>query len=160
MTQIKQLSEHFSLIEATQSQTAERLGIDNSHPELDTICAATKTATKLEIVRSVISGPIKISSWIRCLELNRALKSKDTSQHIKGEAVDFISPPFSPLEICKIILLNKEKVNFDQLILEHTWVHISWNSAPDGLQKGQVLSLLSGGGYATGLTDSTGKPYK
>lgn len=154
------LSQHFTLAEATNSQTAARLGIDNSSPPPEILTAASKTAVKMEKVRLVLnSNAIHISSWIRCLELNRALKSSDSSQHVKGEAVDFICPTYgSPLQVCKEIIKNVDLINFDQLILEHTWVHISWKSTPNSQQRNQVLSLLTGGKFATGLTDRSGKP--
>ena len=152
-----QLSDHFTLEEAVNSQTASRLGIDNSSPSDGVIAAATKTAVKMEKVRLILGTPINVDSWIRCIELNRALGSKDTSQHIKGEAVDFIAPEFgTPLDICNKLIANKELVGWDQLILEHTWVHISWNSIPDSTQRGEVISLLATGGYALGLTDPQG----
>jgi zinc D-Ala-D-Ala carboxypeptidase len=155
------LSEHFTLDEAIISQTAERLGIDNYPNSQEIITTASKTAVKMEKVRVVLGEvSISINSWIRCLELNRALGSSDSSQHVKGEAVDFICPAFgSPLEICKQLLKNKEVLGWDQLILEHTWVHISWKSTPNSIQRGQVLSLLSDKSYAVGLTDKSGKPY-
>jgi len=157
---MSQLSDHFSLEEATASKTADEAGIDNSTPSDEIISAATRTALKLEKVRVLLGSlPLTVNSWIRCLDLNRALGSKDTSQHLKGEAVDFVCPAFgSPTEICQKLVANITLVNFDQLILEHTWVHISWNSTPNAQQRGEVLSLLSTGGYATGLTDKEGNP--
>jgi len=148
------LSEHFTLAEATHSQEAARKGIDNSLPSGEVVMTAAKTAVKLEKVRVILGNkPISVSSWIRCLALNRALKSKDDSKHVLGEAVDFICPAFgSPLDICRELIRQKVLVGFDQLILEHTWVHISWNALPNAIQRGQVLSLLSTGGYANGLT--------
>ena len=112
----------------------------------------------MEKVRAALGNkPVKIDSWYRSLELNRALKSKDTSQHLKGEAVDFICPTYgTPTQICKLIVDYQNIIRFDQLILEHTWVHISWNSNPSIAQRGQVLSLLSTGGYANGLTNANG----
>ena len=153
------LSEHFTLDEATLSQTASRLGIDNSHPSPEIITTASRTAVKMEKVRIILGAPISINSWIRCPDLNAAIGSKPTSQHILGEAVDFIAPHFgSPTDICKCLIDNRIMVGFDQLILEHTWVHISWASTPNAVQRGQVLSLLSNGHYAVGLTDSSGNP--
>lgn len=159
LTQATKLSDHFTLLEATESQTAARLNIDNLHPSLEVIATAAKIAVKMEKVRATLACPISVSSWIRCLELNRALGSKDTSQHILGEAVDFSSSYGTSLDICKKLLEHKEVINFDQLILEHTWVHISWKANPGSLQRGQVLSLLSGGGYANGLTNNSGVVY-
>jgi len=156
MTNI-QLSPHFTLDEATYSSTALRLGIDNTQPSAEIIKAAIYTASKLEVVRTILQNKsIHIDSFIRCLALNRALGSKDSSQHIKGEAADIICPDFgSPLDICKELITNKAKLNFDQLILEHTWVHVSFCS-PTDTPRGEVLSLLSTGGYAVGLTDKQG----
>jgi hypothetical protein len=159
MTQF--LSEHFTLEEATFSQLASRAGIDNTKMAPEVFIAAQRTALRMEKVRLILGNTsIHVNSWIRCLELNRLLGSKDTSQHIKGEAVDFIAPKFgSPLAICREIVAHKDLIRFDQLILEHTWVHISFCS-PNDIPRGQVLSLLKGGGYATGLTDANGVLYK
>lgn len=153
------LSPHFTLEEATASDTALRLGIDNTHPSDKVISSARLTASHLEQVRAAIGGPIDVTSWIRCLALNRAIGSKDTSQHILGEAVDFRAPKFgTPLAICKHLIIFKQVLGWDQLILEHTWIHISWSSLPNAKQCGQVLSLLATGGYAVGLTDPSGRP--
>lgn len=155
-----QLSEHFTLAEAVTSDSAARRGIDNSNPSQAVIDTAVKTATKLEKVRALLGRPIHINSWIRCPELNTALGSKLTSQHLTGEAVDFISPFYgSPLQICQAIIANKELIRWDQLILEHTWVHISWKATPNAPQRGEVLSLTAAGKYVPGLTDRTGISY-
>jgi zinc D-Ala-D-Ala carboxypeptidase len=154
------LTEHFFLSEVTHSDTASRLKIDNSLPP-ELVGAVIKTAVGMEKVRASLGNlPISISSWYRCLALNAAVRSKPTSQHIKGEAVDFTCPSFgSPLQVCKHLMEFKDLIRWDQLILEHTWVHISWNSIPSSSQRGEVLSLLSTGGYATGLTSANGEPY-
>jgi hypothetical protein len=154
------LTEHFSLEEVTQSSLASRSGIDNSLPP-KLIDAVTSTAKGMERVRALLGNlPVSITSWYRCPELNMALGSKLTSQHVKGEAVDFICPAFgTPLQICKRLLYVKELIRFDQLILEHTWIHISWKADPATPQRSQVLSLLATGGYAAGLTDRNGVSY-
>ena len=151
------LSDHFSLEEATASETASRMGIDNAHPEQLVIDAAVKTAVKMEKIRYILGYPIIVNSWIRCPALNQALGSKSTSQHIKGEAVDFICPPFgTPLEIARTLISNQLVLRYDHLILEHTWIHISFNSIPNVVQRGEVLSLIKDGHYSVGLTDMNG----
>lgn len=153
------LTEHFDWAEVTRSDTASRKGIDNSLPSslLPTI---QKTATRMERVRAVLGAPVHITSWYRCLALNAVLGSKPTSKHILGEAVDFDAPSYgSPKDICLRLINRKEIIQWDQLILEHTWVHISWNSIPNGEQRGQVLSLQSDGSYAIGLTTPSGVSY-
>ena len=150
------LSPNFTLEEATVSETAAREEIDNT-PSTTTVCIMSGTASLMEQVRSVLhSKGIHINSWYRSPLLNATIGSKPTSQHCKGEAVDFICPGFgTPLQICQAIIAAHNLVPFDQLILEHTWVHISF-AIVSGQPRGQVLSLLSTGGYATGLTDNKG----
>ena len=154
-----QLTAHFTFADVIESSTAERLRIDNSLPP-ELVASVRNTAEGMERVRAVLyASPVDTSSWYRCLTLNRILKSKDTSQHVKGEAVDFTCKTFgTPVQVCKRLVKEAEAILFDQLILEHSWVHISFNSVPGGKQKGQVLSLLSGGDYAPGLTDLKGRP--
>ena len=152
------LTQNFTIAEVTFSSTADRLGISNVLPT-ELWGAVLNTATKMEKVRSLLGDKsIYVDSWYRCLALNNALGSKPTSQHMKGEAVDFISPTYgTPTQIAKLIVSNHEIIRFDQIILEHSWIHISWNSSnPDSGQRGQVLSLLSSGNYANGLTDASG----
>lgn len=152
------LSPNFTLEEAVASETASRLCIDNT-PNQGIIGVMCCTAKGMEIVRTCLdSKPIHINSWYRSLKLNRELGSKDTSQHPKGEAVDFICPNFGePVDICKAIITAHNLIPFDQLILEHTWVHISFAIAT-GKPRGQVLSLLGTGRYAEGLTTKFGEP--
>ena len=144
-----QLSPHFSLSEFTISQTASRLGVDNT-PDETVIARLKQTAEGMEEVRELLGGkPILISSGYRSLPVNRALGSSDTSAHVKGYAVDFICPAFgTPLAICKA-LAKAKGFEFDQLIEEGTWVHISF----DPRMRGQVLTMRDGK-YASGLTRS------
>jgi len=87
------LSPHFSLEELTHSDTAVRLGIDNT-PTVEVIDNLTYLAGELEHVRDILGTPMLISSGFRCYALNDHLGSKRTSSHTKGLAVDFISPSF------------------------------------------------------------------
>lgn len=155
----KMLSTHFSVREFTRSNTAERLGIDNSIPDLSTLENLQLVASKMEAVRTVLGNkPIRITSGFRSLALNRAIGSGDSSQHRKGEAADFDCDEFgTPLQICKAIIASG--LSFDQLILEHSWVHISFKN-PSSKNRKQVLSLLKNRKYATGLTNKLGKAYK
>lgn len=119
------LSPNFSLEEMTISQNAVRAGLPNI-PSGDTLRKLTYTASKMELVRSLLSEPILVSSGYRALKVNALAGSSSTSQHIKGEAVDFTSPKFgTPKSIIEKI--KSSSIVFDQLILEYdTWVHISF----------------------------------
>ena len=128
------LSPHFTLAEFLVSDTAERRGIDND-PGIEVIPALKRTAQGLEAVRVRLGmAPIIITSGFRCLALNRAIGSKDTSQHVRGEAADFICPRFgTPQEI--VAALVQAGIEYDQLILEFAgrgkgWVHISFSDKP------------------------------
>ncbi len=150
------LSPHFTLAEAIISETASRNGISNI-PNEATLVTMKQSALGMERVRNYISTPIHVNSWHRALAVNRILGSKDSSQHPKGEAIDFISPAYgTPTLIAKRLSMARELIQFDQLILEHDWVHISF-AILSGKPRYQVLSLLQNGSYAVGLTDKLGR---
>jgi hypothetical protein len=158
------LSEHFTTDEAVDSPTARAHGVMNLIPageEGDRIFAVMeKTAAKMELVRALLNHPIHVNSWYRCPKLNKLVGSADTSDHLKGAAVDFTCSSFgTPLEICKKLIQYQDTLGFKQLILEHTWVHISFDPDPNVVSRLQVLSLLNSGSYAVGLTDPSGKYY-
>lgn len=153
------LSINFTLAEATNSAKATELGLLNI-PPTSVLATMRQTAMEMEVIRATLNAPIQVSSWYRCAAVNTAVGSKDTSQHRVGEAVDFKAPLFgTPLDICKAIIASQDQIPFDQLILEHSWVHVSF-AILNGKARGQVLSLLSSGHYASGLTDVHGVPYK
>ena len=132
-----QLSPHFTIEEFTQSQTAGRLGINNDLP-IELYETAKRTAEGLEQVRSLLrSHPIHISSGYRCLALNAALGSKNTSQHVKAEAVDFTCPTFGSVDRIVRAIVGST-IKYDQVIREFCskdnpnsgWVHISFSDKP------------------------------
>ena len=87
-----QLSDHFTLSELTKSSTAERRGIANEPGSTEIENLITVCDQILEPVREHYGIPFAPNSGFRGLELNRAIGSSDTSQHVKGEAVDFEVP--------------------------------------------------------------------
>lgn len=158
------LSKNFSLAEAVISQTADRLNLSND-PSPEVLMVMYRTAEHMETIRAVLKAPIIPTSWHRTKVVDLAMRegkpSKYPSQHIKGEAVDFISPRFgTPLAVIKRILSYSDLIPFDQLILEHSWVHISFAINPPRTPRREVLSLLADGSYAYGLTDKSGKHYE
>ena len=96
-----QLSEHFSEAEFVRSELAARRHIVNVLPA-DLLPEAQATAGMLERIRarlSLIAGrevPIYLSSGYRCLPLNRALGSADTSHHVLAAAADWTAPEGPP----------------------------------------------------------------
>jgi len=148
-----QLTKHFSLQEFVKSQTAERMGIDNTPPE-DIIPKLSFIATQiLEPLREKIDKPIIITSGYRCPELSKAIGSSENSQHCKGEAVDIEAFGMSTLNLAEMIINHFE---FDQVILEcyqkgdlnSGWVHCSLKS---GENRKEVLTYSKAKGYEKGL---------
>lgn len=132
------LSAHFTLAELTVSQTARRKGIDNT-PSPEVLQNLQELANGLERVREVLGCPIIISSGYRSPKLNAAVDGSKTSQHCNGEAADFIAPGFgSPLEVCQEIIKHQDTIQFDQIIHEQDWVHISFTPEP----RGSILTAL------------------
>ena len=123
------MTPHFSLDELIFSNTAIRLDIDNI-PTPEALANLEILANGLEAVRAKLySNPIKVSSGYRCLKLNRALKSRDTSYHVRGLAADFTCPRFGTVpEVMRA--LADSSIEFDQLILEFdSWIHIGFAEA-------------------------------
>lgn len=126
-----QLSKNFTLQEFTKSQTAQRLGIDNTPSAAEVERLKLLAQNVLQPVRNHF-GPVIITSGYRCFKLNRAIGSKESSDHVKGFAADFEVIGASNLEVAKWIEKN---LQFKQLILEffdhndpHSgWVHCSFD---------------------------------
>lgn len=139
------LSANFHLDEFVTSQTAARRGIDNT-PSPEVIKRLRNTAKGLERVRAVLGKPILISSGYRSPALNKAVGGSATSDHINGDAADFISPGFgTPIAICRAIVAAG--IKFDQLIEENgRWVHIGFGPR----MRGQILTMRNGK-YTAGL---------
>lgn len=139
------LSPNFTLEEFVFSCTAARHGIDNT-PSADAIEKMKAVAATLELLRLLIDAPIIITSGYRSPALNAITKgSAKDSAHTRGAAADFIAPAYGdPLKICKEIL--HLGLMFDQLIYEHTWVHL----AVEKPMRRQVLTRL-GNEYVSGL---------
>lgn len=144
----EKLTENFYLSEFLRSETAARLSIDNA-PDEGQLANLRRNAFGMQQVRNLLRHSVHVSSGLRVLALNRAIGSKDTSAHVDGRATDFVCPGFgSPAAVCRAIAASD--IAFDQLIHEHTWVHIAW--ARDGeAPRRQILTLMPGGTYALGI---------
>ena len=127
------ISEHISYKEGVYSITATRKGIDNT-PGDDQLHFMEIIAEKVfEPLREWVGGPIKINSFYRCPELNKAIGGSTTSQHCKGQAMD-IDDTFNKATNAEMFHWIKKNLDFDQIIWEFgdddnpDWVHISYIS--------------------------------
>jgi hypothetical protein len=144
MVQMIKISKHLFLKEVIKSNTASRLGIDNS-PTEEHLVNLKKVANNIfEPLRSHFNVPIGISSGYRSEALNKAIGGSKTSQHCKGEALDIDADIFGKLANVDIFNYIKDNLDFDQLIWEYgndinpAWVHCSYKSK--GNRK-QILKL-------------------
>ena len=114
------LTDNFTTQEVTRSETAQRLGIDNSLSieMLDNAYCFAKAV--LQPLREHIGRPFIISSWYRCKALNEAVGGTHNSAHLKAQAVDFVIGGLSARQTYEIVLetLKTLHIPFDQLIFE------------------------------------------
>lgn len=120
------LSDNFTLYEFLKSDTATRLGIDNSLPMhmLDGI--QYLVVTVLQPIRDKF-GPIRILSGYRCEELTLAVGSSVKSNHVRGLAAD-IEPYDSNIKLSNILNYIYEELDYKELIAEffpNGWVHVA-----------------------------------
>ena len=138
------LSPKVSLLTATKSDTAIRLGIDNTpnQVQLENMIRVSGKVIEPILARYPLAF---VSSFFRSPALNKKIGGAKNSQHMTGEAVDIDSPEnHANLDVFNFV---KEYLTFDQLIYESpdingipSWVHISLK---DKDNRGQVLVFLS-----------------
>ena len=141
------LSKNFTLTEFTKSQTALRLGIDNTPSEEHLAAAKLLFENVVQPVRDHF-GPTVINSGYRGPALNEAIGGAATSQHCRGEAVDIECPGVPNHEVAEWIQNNLE---YDQLILEFYtlgipdsgWVHVSY--IPEDNRKQSLTAVKQDG---------------
>ena len=130
------ISEHISYKEGVYSTTAMRREIDNT-PDTEQLDNMETIAEKVfEPLREWAGGAIKINSFFRCPELNKAIGGSSKSQHCQGQAID-IDDTYGIVANSEMYHYIKDNLDFDQLIWEFgdddnpNWVHVSYVSQED-----------------------------
>jgi len=127
------LSQNFTYDEAIASITAKELGIDNTMPSIYYNNAINLANFILEPIRLHFGKAFSPQSWYRCLKLNTAVGGSKTSDHMIGAAADIKLKKISLMALAEYI---RDNLQFDQVILEPTWVHVSYRK---GVNRMQVL---------------------
>ena len=143
------LTPHFTLEEFIVSQTAARLGLDNTPTDHERN-NIQRTAETMEEVRAILGNhPVLISSGYRSPPVNAACGGSSTSAHMSGLAVDFTVPGFgSPLDICRALAPHMADLGIDQMIHEFEgWVHLGLSSGPPR----QMALTINNSGTQTGF---------
>ena len=127
------ISKHISNKEGVYSRTALRLGIKNE-PNKEQLANMKLLAEEVfEPLRAYVGGPIKINSFFRSPELNKAIGGSTKSQHCHGQAID-LDDTFGRCTNAEMFEFIKEHLDFDQIIWEFgdeanpDWVHVSYVS--------------------------------
>lgn len=125
------VSKNISYAEATRSDTAKRLGIDNT-PNAEQFSSMIHVAENVfQPVREHFDTPIYVSSFFRSEALNKAIGGSSSSTHMKGEAMDLDADVYGKISNGVIFHYIKDNIEFDQLIWEFgdsknpDWVHVS-----------------------------------
>jgi hypothetical protein len=127
------ISKHISDKESVYSRTALRLGIENK-PNNEQLASMKLLAEEVfEPLRAYVGGPIKINSFFRSPELNKAIGGSVKSQHCHGQAID-LDDTFGRCTNAEMYEFIKKHLDFDQMIWEFgddenpDWVHVSYVS--------------------------------
>jgi len=147
------LSANFSLHELTKSETALRMGFDNSPDDEATENLRLLCEKVLQPVRDHFGKGVKVNSAYRSPESNAAVGGSKTSDHCKGMAADIEIPGVANAELAQWIMDN---LDYTQLILEFYtpgipdsgWCHISYDPAN---LKNQELTATKVAGKTTYL---------
>lgn len=155
------LTPHFALREFTESATAMKHGIDNRPtPEvvenLRRLCTHT-----LEPLREKLGLPIIITSGFRTKELNDIIvHASRKSQHMEGRAADFYVAQ-GPVQGSRVqvsrelliqafrLIITEPEIDFDQLIIYPTFIHVSYVSKEKNRHR---LTRASSNGAYTALS--------
>jgi len=119
----EKLSEHFTLTEATRTET----GLPNDPGEYEKENLKRLCNELLEPIRSLLGVVIIPNSMFRCTEVNRRVGGAKNSAHLEGRACDF--RPGNGMDIMQAFgLIRISLIDYDKLIIEHKsgswWIHV------------------------------------
>ena len=143
-----QLSANFSLHELSKSETALRMGLDNTPDDEATENLRLLCEKVLQPVRNHYGKGVKVNSAYRSPESNAAVGGSKTSDHCKGMAADIEIPGVANADLAQWIMDN---LDYTQLILEFYtpgipdsgWVHVSFD--PNNLKKQELTATKVAG---------------
>ena len=135
------LSENFTLAQLTTEPIAVRKRMDNTPSEVTIECLKLLCENVLEPLQAGIGKPLHILSGYRTQMVNIAAHGSKASEHMFGQAVDFMVNDILPMDLWKNIILDVYGyIQYDRIILEFgKWVHISYKS----VNTQRKLSLVS-----------------
>lgn len=135
-----QITKNFTLAEVSASAKAKAQGIDNKIPSSLIVNAQLLATNLLQPLVNFIhacapSGTTvhdRITSWFRCLLLNKAVGGVPSSMHRTAEATDNqfylrrngVKIDIAPIDVLDYLL--RSGLDFDQAIIYPTFIHLSY----------------------------------
>ena len=101
---------------------------------------------------TIAFGKIGITSGYRSPAVNEAIGGSTTSQHMKGQAIDFTKVA-SGAPLSEVYEFIATRLDFDQAIWEKgndgnpRWIHVSYNNSPGARQRNKLLRFFGNGRY-------------
>lgn len=140
-------TKNFTMKEMTRSETAARMGIDNSLPA-KYAGNMQKLMEVLQVIRNEYGKPIIVTCGYRCETLNKVLKGATNSDHKFGAAADFrtVSDSVKDNKALFDLVVKMAKsgaIQCRQIIDEYNynWVHVSVNHKDNKLKTNEVLHI-------------------
>lgn len=126
---------NFTISELIKSDTAEKNGLNNT-PDINSLDNLLELIFYvLQPLREKLGKPMVITSGFRSVKVNELVGGVDNSQHLYGQAADFVVNGMTPKQVVEFV--KNSGIEFDQLISEYDqWTHISFNK---GHNRKQVL---------------------
>ena len=120
---------NFTIKELCNSDVAKKYKINNT-PSIKVCDNLLLLITRvLQPLRDKLCKPMIITSGYRCEKLNTLIGGVSNSQHLTGQAVDFIVNDMNINDLFRFI--KNSGIIYDQLIEEHSknkkWIHISYS---------------------------------
>lgn len=134
------ISDHISYRESVRSSTADRLGIENKPGQVELVNMEIIAERIFEPLRDWVGGPIRINSFYRGPQLNKAIGGSKRSQHMEGRAID-LDDTYGHKTNAEMFYYIKQNLDFDQLIWEFgtdenpNWIHVSYVSEDGNRQR-------------------------
>lgn len=150
------LSANFTLKELTKSDTATRLGLDNTPDEATIENLKLLCQEVLQPIRDHFGKSVTVNSGYRSPESNAAVGGSKTSDHCLGRAADIEIEGISNPDLAHWIMDN---LDYTQLILEFYtqgqpnsgWVHVSYDPSNLKMQELTAVKVAGKTTYLAGL---------
>ena len=150
------LSANFTLKELTKSDTATRLGLDNTPDEATIENLKLLCQEVLQPIRDHFGKSVTVNSGFRSPESNAAVGGSKTSDHCLGRAADIEIDGISNPDLAHWIMDN---LDYTQLILEFYtqgqpnsgWVHVSYDPNNIKMQELTAVKVAGKTTYLAGL---------